>query len=90
MADEPYTLVAEGTGAGSNVFEQKLGNHAPGVRLKKTIQIRSNQVSGDRRKVILSRHGYIESNDYYNFTNISTDINTMSAINGKLLLPTIN
>ena len=39
MADEPYTLVAEGTGAGSNVFEQKLGNHAPGVRLKKTIQI---------------------------------------------------
>jgi hypothetical protein len=80
MADEPYTIVVEGTSAGNSVFEQKLGNHAPGVRLKKTISIISNELEGNTRKVVVSRRGYLNSQDYFNFTSVSTDINTMSAV----------
>ena len=80
MADEPYTIVVEGYSAGSDVFEQQLGNHAPGVRLKPEIKVLSSSMNGDTRRVTLRRNASVRATGYYNFTAVSSDINTMSAI----------
>lgn len=80
MADEPYTIVVEGTSAGGDVFEQQLGNHAPGNRLKPEIRVVNNTVNGNIRRVILRRNASISARGYYNFTAVTSDINTMSAI----------
>ena len=52
MADEPYAIIIDGTGA---VTERKLGNHNPGTLLPSTITIISNTVNNNIRKVVMQR-----------------------------------
>jgi hypothetical protein len=73
MKDEPYSIIVDGTG---NVFEQKLGNHGPGIRLNNTLTIINNDVINGTRTVHLNR----KATGYYNFDKVYTDTNMLTAV----------
>ena len=77
MKDEPYSIIIEGEG---NVSERKLGNHAPGTVLKRSIRIISNTVKNGLRSVILHRRVKGISSDYYSFPNQPGDLNMIAAL----------
>eukprot|EP01083_Nonionella_stella_P279752 951569_1 len=52
MADEPYAIIIDGTGA---VSERTLGDHSPGTLLPPSITIQSNAISNGIRTVTLTR-----------------------------------
>ena len=58
MSDEPYSIIFQGD---SKVFEQKLGNHGPGVRLNNSLNVLSNEIYGKTRRVVLTRKGNIHN-----------------------------
>jgi hypothetical protein len=64
MADQPYTIVVDGTGA---VTEWKLGKHAPGNMLKSSVTVVSNTAANGRRQVVLQRPFAGITGDHYTF-----------------------
>lgn len=52
MADLPYAIIVDGTGA---VTERKLVSHGPGSLLSPTVTVASNSVANGIRTVVLSR-----------------------------------
>ena len=64
MADQPYTIVVDGTG---NVTELKLGKHAPGTQLQSSLTLVSNTVANGRRQVVLQRPFAGITSDHYTF-----------------------
>ena len=77
MSDEPYSIIFQGD---TKVFEQKLGNHGPGVRLNNTLNVISNEIYDKTRKIVLTRNGNIHNLDYFNFSNITSNVNMLSAV----------
>lgn len=73
MKDEPYSIIVDGTG---NVFEHKLGNHGPGIRLNNTLTIINNDVINGTRTMHLNRR----ATGYYNFDKVYTDTNMLTAV----------
>eukprot|EP00939_MAST-03C_sp_MAST-3C-sp1_P001438 g1438.t1 len=75
MADMPYTLIVNST----NVVEQKIGtcgseaDHCPGTQLASTVQIVSNTVEGNLRRVVLTRALVGATGDHYSF-NATSDV----------------
>ena len=75
MADLPYTIIIDGSG---NIYEVKLGNHNPGVRLNNSLKILSNVINGSKRTVSISRNLKGLNDNYYSF---DTDVSTLNLIN---------
>lgn len=71
MPEQPWTVIVDGRGA---ITERKLGNHNAGTILSPSVKLISSTVSGDRRKVIMSRPLTGRTKDYYSFeVNDSAD-----------------
>ena len=77
MSDEPYSIIVNGSGG---VFEQKLGNHGPGRKLQTTLKVLSDTIVNDIRKVVLTRSSKGINSDYYDFSNVDTNINILLAV----------
>jgi hypothetical protein len=76
MADEPYTIVVDGTG---NVSERKIGKHAPGTLLKQSLSLVSNTVADGRRQVVVQRPFAGLTADYYTFDPSVTALPVLAA-----------
>ena len=74
MADLPYAIIVNGTG---DVFEDKLGNHDPGVVLPSSIKVLANCVKDNIRTVIITRPLV---GTYYSFNVSKSTIPILSAV----------
>ena len=81
MANLPYTIVSDGLG---NVYEVKLGNHNPGIRLNNSLKILSNVVNGSRRTLSISRDIKGLNDNYYSFNKEQSTLNLINAIGSQV------
>jgi hypothetical protein len=71
MIDEPWTIIVNGkTGS---VSERKLGNHAAGNLLNTTLNVISNELLNDTRKVVVTRSLKGKNDNYYTFSRSTND-----------------
>lgn len=77
MADQPWTIVVDGTGA---VTEHKLQDQKPGTVLKPSVTVVSNVVKSGVRTVVVSRPLKGAGSDYYSF-NMTAPDTTIPIIN---------
>ena len=71
MYDKPYAIIVDGNGA---VTERKLGNHAEGIILEKSVQVVSSRVLNGIRNVIMTRAYKGKSPDHYTFDPEQTSV----------------
>jgi len=83
MADEPWTLICNGT----NVFENQIGTcgeegqHCPGNTLAPSVQVVSNTVSGNTRTLVIKRAIKGPDATYYSFNPYrNSTINIITAV----------
>ena len=74
MSDKPYSIIIDGHG---QVTERKLDNHSPGSLLKAMINVTSNTVNDDIRKVVIET---LVKNENYEFPSHPGDLNLITAI----------
>ena len=78
MADDPYTIVVDGTGA---VTERRIANHAAGTLLAPSVAVVSNVVgSGGLRTVVLSRPAQGATKEHATFTMTDLNVPFISAV----------
>jgi len=80
MGDEPYSIIVDGNG---HIFEQKLGNHGPGVRLNRTINVYINKIINNTRFVVIGKPEHSTNtidNFNFNFSEVFEDMNILTAI----------
>lgn len=78
MADQPYTIVVEG--GHRDIYEYKLGNHAPGTLLSSSVSVVSDTIDGKRRTVVLSRPLQGKTKEHYTFDPTVLGLNIISAV----------
>ena len=77
MGDAPWTVVVDGAG---EVTERRLGNHAPGTLLPRSVRVLSNTVAaGGNRTVVLTRKRSLPG-AHFNFSLSETTIPFISAV----------
>jgi len=77
MGDAPWTVVVDGAG---EVTERRLGNHAPGTLLPRSVHVLSNTVAaGGNRTVVLTRQRSLQG-AHFNFSLSETTLPFISAV----------
>eukprot|EP00927_Polykrikos_kofoidii_P073649 TRINITY_DN6966_c0_g1_i1.p1 TRINITY_DN6966_c0_g1~~TRINITY_DN6966_c0_g1_i1.p1 ORF type:complete len:879 (+),score=78.58 TRINITY_DN6966_c0_g1_i1:64-2700(+) len=83
MSDEPYAIIVDGHGL---VTERKLGNHAPGDVLTKSVSVLANSVIAGIRTVSLTRSAAGATQDHFTFPNAPGSLNIIVAVGNSVEL----
>ena len=76
MSDLPYAIVLQGDG---EVSERKLGQHAAGKELSRTVEVVSNTVTEGVRTVVMRRPLTAPAPDYFTFDSSADELNVIVA-----------
>ena len=78
MSNAPYAIIVDG--ANGTVSERVLGNHLPGVELRSSVTVVSNNVEDGFRTVVMTRASDGLSPEYYSFDIHKLSLDVIMAV----------